>query len=78
MTFKLDNAARLRSGAVTLGDIFEGIFGADAPVRFSAYDGSTAGRQDAALGLRLTSPRGVCYLATAPRITGPGAGLPQG
>ena len=70
MTFKLDNAARLRSGAVTLGDIFEGIFGADAPVRFSAYDGSTAGRQDAALGLRLTSPRGVSYLATAPGSLG--------
>ena len=56
-TFKLDGS-RARGGTVTLGDMFEGLFGADAPVRFSAYDGSTAGRQDPALGIRITNPRG--------------------
>ncbi|OOK73045.1 cyclopropane-fatty-acyl-phospholipid synthase domain protein [Mycobacterium kansasii] len=35
------------------------------PLKFAAYDGSTAGRADAALGLELTSPRGITYLATA-------------
>ena len=63
--FKLDGS-RTRAGTVTLGDIFEGLFGADAPVRFSAYDGSTAGSKDAKLGLRIVNPRGVSYLATAP------------
>ena len=70
MTFKLDTGARTRAGAVTLGDMFEGLFGADAPVRFSAYDGSTAGDPPATLGIRLTNPRGVSYLATAPGSLG--------
>src|SRR6476660_4940104 len=70
MTFKLDTSARTRAGAVTLGDMFEGLFGAEAPVRFSAYDGSTAGDPDAKLGIRLTNPRGVSYLATAPGSLG--------
>jgi cyclopropane-fatty-acyl-phospholipid synthase len=69
MTFKLDSG-RSRSGAVTLGDMFEGLFGADAPVRFSAYDGSSAGDPNATLGIRLTRPRGVSYVATAPGSLG--------
>ena len=36
------------------------------PLKFTAYDGSTAGSDDAALGLDLCSPRGATYLATAP------------
>ena len=36
------------------------------PLKFTAYDGSTAGNEDAALGLDLCSPRGATYLATAP------------
>jgi len=36
------------------------------PLKFTAYDGSTAGSEDAALGLGLCSPRGATYLATAP------------
>ncbi|MEY8013867.1 class I SAM-dependent methyltransferase [Mycobacterium servetii] len=36
------------------------------PLRFTAYDGSTAGDPDAVLGLDLRSPRGATYLATAP------------
>lgn len=36
------------------------------PVRFTAYDGSSAGPEDAALGLDLLTPRGTTYLATAP------------
>ncbi|ORB87501.1 SAM-dependent methyltransferase [Mycobacterium kansasii] len=38
----------------------------EEPLKFAAYDGSTAGRDDARLGLELTSPRGITYLATAP------------
>lgn len=36
------------------------------PLRFTAYDGSTAGPDDAVLGLDLCTPRGATYLATAP------------
>jgi cyclopropane-fatty-acyl-phospholipid synthase len=36
------------------------------PMRFTAYDGSSAGSEDAALGLDLRRPRGATYLATAP------------
>jgi len=61
-----------RAGAVpvALGEIFAGLFGADAPVRFTAYDGSGAGRRDAPLGIRLTRPRAASYLATAPGSLG--------
>jgi cyclopropane-fatty-acyl-phospholipid synthase len=51
---------------VTLGGIFTELFGADAPVRFTAYDGSTAGHPDAAITIRLLTPRGVSYVATSP------------
>ncbi|BCO33832.1 class I SAM-dependent methyltransferase [Mycobacterium heckeshornense] len=40
--------------------------GGQQPLKFSAYDGSTAGPDDAVLGLDLLTPRGTTYLATAP------------
>jgi cyclopropane-fatty-acyl-phospholipid synthase len=36
------------------------------PLKFTAYDGSCAGDDDAELGLDLRTPRGATYLATAP------------
>jgi cyclopropane-fatty-acyl-phospholipid synthase len=36
------------------------------PVRFTAYDGSTAGPPDADIGLELLNERGLSYLLTAP------------
>ncbi len=43
-------------------------FAADGelPLRFTAYDGSSAGPPDTRLGLELLTPRGTSYLATAP------------
>ncbi|GAB3028121.1 class I SAM-dependent methyltransferase [Mycobacterium bourgelatii] len=38
----------------------------EQPLKFTAYDGSVAGKEDAPLGLELKSPRGATYLATAP------------
>jgi cyclopropane-fatty-acyl-phospholipid synthase len=72
VTFKLDNltGGHGRSGAVTLGDMFERLFGADAPVRFSAYDGSSAGDPNADISIRVVTPRAVSYLATAPGSLG--------
>ena len=61
-----------RTGAapVELGEIFAGIFGPRAPVRFSAYDGSQAGQADAQVSIRLVRPRAASYLATAPGSLG--------
>jgi len=52
---------------LTLARIVEQ-FAADGelPLRFTAYDGSSAGPPDTPLGIDLLSPRGVTYLATAP------------
>jgi cyclopropane-fatty-acyl-phospholipid synthase len=63
---------------VTLGAIFEQLFGAKAPVRFSAYDGSTAGDPQARVGIHLATPRGVGYLATAPGSLGLARAYVQG
>jgi cyclopropane-fatty-acyl-phospholipid synthase len=58
---------RTTTGKLSLAEILE-IFAATGrhPLKFTAYDGSTAGNQDAALGLDLRTPRGATYLATAP------------
>jgi cyclopropane-fatty-acyl-phospholipid synthase len=55
------------SGKLSLAQILA-IFaeGSQRPLRFTAYDGSTAGADDAALGLNLLTPRGLTYLVTAP------------
>ncbi|WP_328362123.1 class I SAM-dependent methyltransferase [Mycobacterium sp. NBC_00419] len=54
-------------GKLSLAEIIE-IFttGRELPLKFSAYDGSSAGPEDAQLGLELLTPRGTTYLATAP------------
>jgi cyclopropane-fatty-acyl-phospholipid synthase len=56
-----------QSDRLTLAEILE-IFtaGNELPLKFTAYDGSTAGPDDAELGLDLRTPRGTTYLATAP------------
>ncbi|MFE5672722.1 class I SAM-dependent methyltransferase [Agromyces sp. NPDC056523] len=50
---------------LTLAEILELLAGGRLPLRFTAYDGSAAGPEDAPFGLELTSPRGTTYLATA-------------
>lgn len=64
-TFKdqTSNAA----GKLTLAEILQ-IFaeGRELPLKFTAYDGSSAGPDDARLGLDLLTPQGTTYLATAP------------
>ena len=52
-------------GKLTLAEILELLAGGRLPLRFTAYDGSSAGPEDAPFGLELTSPRGTTYLATA-------------
>src|SRR6202040_2100792 len=55
------------TGKLSMAEILE-LFAATGrhPLKFTAYDGSTAGDGDAVLGLDLRTPRGATYLATAP------------
>lgn len=52
------------NGRLTLAEILEILAGGKLPLRFTAYDGSSAGPPDARFGLDLKSPRGTTYLAT--------------
>ena len=66
MTTFREHPARTSSRKLTLAEILEILAGGTLPLRFTAYDGSTAGPEDAPLGLDLLTPRGTTYLATAP------------
>src|SRR5215207_8157283 len=65
-TFRQNTAQAAPTRKLTLAEILEVFAGGQLPLRFSAYDGSTAGPEDAELGLDLLTPRGTTYLATAP------------
>jgi cyclopropane-fatty-acyl-phospholipid synthase len=52
-------------GRLSLAQILEILVGGRLPLRFTAYDGSATGPDDA-LGFDLLSPRGTTYLATSP------------
>ncbi|MCZ4520001.1 class I SAM-dependent methyltransferase [Rhodococcus ruber] len=66
-TFKdSDNRTANSSQKLKISEILELISDGNIPLRFTAYDGSTAGPEDAKIGLNLKSPRGTTYLATAP------------
>ncbi|GAA0980576.1 putative fatty acid methyltransferase [Nocardioides aquaticus] len=51
---------------IPIGDAVAGLMRDGLPVRFEAYDGSTAGPRDASITLRLRNRRGLAYLMTAP------------
>ncbi|MCP2032244.1 cyclopropane-fatty-acyl-phospholipid synthase [Okibacterium sp. HSC-33S16] len=64
-TFK-DRASATTSTPTTLSiaEVLEIFTGGRLPLRFTAYDGSSAGPADAPFGLELKTPRGLTYLAT--------------
>ncbi|GAC58141.1 cyclopropane fatty acid synthase [Gordonia hirsuta DSM 44140 = NBRC 16056] len=51
---------------MNLAEIFQTLLGKELQIRFTAYDGSSAGPADAEFGLNLKTPRGTTYLVTAP------------
>ena len=59
--------ASTATGKLSLAEVLA-VFtrGATESLRFTAYDGSSAGAEDAVLGMDLLTPRGTTYLATAP------------
>jgi cyclopropane-fatty-acyl-phospholipid synthase len=55
------------TGKLSVAQILQIITGGGRlPLRFTAYDGSSAGADDATLGLNLLNSRGLTYLVTAP------------
>ena len=62
-----DEHPDLKSGRLSLAEILEVVTdGHGLPLKFTAYDGSSTGPDDAEIGLELLTPRGTTYLATAP------------
>jgi cyclopropane-fatty-acyl-phospholipid synthase len=53
-----------------VADIISGVVGPDVPVRVIGYDGSKAGPDSSEMALRITSPRALARLATAPGTLG--------
>lgn len=53
------------AGRLTLAEILEILTAGRLPLRFTAYDGSSAGPPEAPYELELKTPRGTTYLATA-------------
>jgi cyclopropane-fatty-acyl-phospholipid synthase len=62
-TFK-ERAPGTTEKKLTVAEILEIFAGGRLPLRFTAYDGSSAGPPDAALRLDLKTPRGLTYLAS--------------
>ncbi|MGB3474022.1 MAG: class I SAM-dependent methyltransferase, partial [Mycobacterium sp.] len=64
----IDSAqVRTPTGRMSLAQVLETLStDGHLPLRFTAYDGSSTGPDDAPLGLDLLTPRGTTYLATAP------------
>ena len=56
--------ADAESGKLTLAEVLEIFTAGRLPLRFTAYDGSTAGPPDAPFALDLKTSRGTTYLAT--------------
>lgn len=55
-----------RNGTLTIAEGVVSLLRDGMPVRFTAYDGSSAGPQDAEIGLELLNRRGLAYLLSAP------------
>ena len=51
---------------MALAEVFEALAGPDAPVEFTAYDGSHAGKPGSPVKITVRSPVAVAYLAQAP------------
>jgi len=54
------------TSTTSIADTFTQLLIGEIPFRFTAYDGSSAGPEDAAYGLHLKTERGLSYLLSAP------------
>ena len=58
------------TGNLTLAEIFELLQAEPTDLRFTAYDGSATGPEDAAITVHVATPRGAAFMATAPGSLG--------
>jgi cyclopropane-fatty-acyl-phospholipid synthase len=63
---------------LSLADMFDSLLARPVPIRFTAYDGSASGPEDARIGINLKNERGVAYLVTAPGDLGMGRAYVSG
>ena len=56
----------MSNGRTRIADAIDSLVAGGFPVRFTAYDGSSAGPEDSPVGLHLATERGLAYLLTAP------------
>ena len=57
---------------MSLAEMFQSLLARPLPVRFTAYDGSSSGPEDAVVTIELKNERGLAYLVTAPGDLGMG------
>ena len=58
------------TGLLQLADVLDLLVQGELPFRFTAYDGSATGPEDAPFALHLRTQRGAAYLATSPGSLG--------
>lgn len=68
--WRTDTGAAAGALRLSLAEILDALSARPTPFRFTAYDGSSTGPEDAAIALHLETPRGAAYLATAPGSLG--------
>lgn len=51
---------------MTIGAVFDELFGTELPLRVTAYDGSTGGNPQAQFGMQLLNERALRYMVTSP------------
>src|SRR5689334_20649439 len=61
-----------------IADAFEQLLEGPLPLRFTAYDGSACGPEDAPFGFEVKNERGLAYLMTAPGDLGLGRAYVSG
>jgi len=71
MTTMRDMTSTMNS-RMTLAQVFESLLARPVPIRFTAYDGSSSGPDDAVVTIELKNERGLSYLITAPGDLGMG------
>lgn len=59
-----------KDSTMTVGEIIDKLVEAPNPFRWEAFDGSTAGPEDAKYTVRILSPEGLSYIATSPGDVG--------
>jgi cyclopropane-fatty-acyl-phospholipid synthase len=66
MSLRLDRGESTGAPRMSVGQVFDSLLGTETQIRITAFDGSSAGPEDAPYAMHLNSERGLSYLLTAP------------